>query len=225
MTQKRAAHNLEGIVMCPPMTVDAASGILGQEISLDAWAKIETAYRIFGHGLDDLSASRLSRKKGDPSGWFAQQEATAKDLETAMGRLKRVMARPLFLAEAAENYSLQTFGYSHIDGLDRELGEAYKTILNALTVIERATPLEVEVKSEAELKGYLVRSVHAALKDAGVDVSVSDGWTLEGNPEGVALADLTGFEQLVEALGIHDTGDDGKLSAFARWLRRALGQA
>ena len=123
-----------------------------------------------------------------------------------------------FLVEASDNYCLQTFGHSALGrfNAERNLDEAYAKLFDALVVLERANPREIETPSQAEARRILLREIREALAEAGLDASISDG---RGLPEDAAEADLTPFEQLLSAFGAHDAETP---ASFAKWVRRAL---
>lgn len=218
-TVRRATRHLGGIVQQPTLTRGEAEAVYGCAFPDPAWDAICAAFARYGWNMRALETTRLSRSK-DPAkaGWDARQSATVKAIETAMERIKIARRNRDFLREASDNYCLQTFGHSALGrfNAERNLNEAHAKLLDALIVLERAEPQEIETPSEAESRRLLVREMREALAEAGLDVSVSDG---RGLPEDAAEADLTPFEQLVSAFGAHDAETP---ASFSKWMRRAL---
>lgn len=218
-TVRRASRDLGGIVQRPTLTRHEAEAVYGCAFPDSAWDAICAAFARYGWHLQRLEATRLSRSK-DPAkaGWYAHQASTVKAIEAAMDRITAARRNRDFLLQASDNYCIQTFGHSALGRLnaERNLNEAYSKLFDALIVIERAEPEEIETPSEAESRRILVREIREALADADLDVSVSDG---RGLPEDAAEADLTPFEQLVSAFGAHDAETP---ASFAKWMRRAL---
>lgn len=218
-TGPRAAFGRGGSVLRPPIARAEAETILGRTMPPEVWCAIERAFGEFGRGLAALAASKAAGKKDDPLTWRGRQDATVRELEQIMTLLCRARARRGFLAECRENYALRNnaLGGPHLEHL---LGDAYGRVLHAIAIVERAEPMSLEVASEPQLRRGLALAVADALRDADIPVALSDGWALE-RMEGVSGADLTPFESLVDALGIHDSVS---LGALSRWLRRAMGQ-
>ena len=213
----------------PPITQEDAERILGEPVPPAAWGSIRAAFRRYGDALDDLEASKASKKKDDPKSWHARQAKVSADLEKAMDLLERARRHGNFLREATENYSIKTFGYSAGAELSasRKINDAYRLILDALVVVERAEPIEAEIPTLAAAQAGLVREVAAALEGNGLSVALSDGRKLDAMPEGARHADLSPFEQLVAAFGIGDEQTTGERSlrkpaAFAAWMRAAM---
>jgi hypothetical protein len=203
-TTRRAARALGGIVMQPPITLKAAGHCLGAEISPEAWAGICRAFARYGFALDDLAASRASRSKGPAkASWHERQKSTVKALEAALDRLEATRKHGEFLREASDNYALATFGHSFGSELSAEcmLQDAFCKVLNALVIIERAEPMAVEVPTAASGRARLAREFCDALALDGIPLRYSDRRTL---PEDASEADLTPFEQLLSALGVHE---------------------
>lgn len=218
-TTKRAARSLGGIVREPPITRDMASTYLGAEVSKEAWLTICQAFASYGDRCDDLAASRLGKSK-DPqkASWHERQKSTITALEAVLDRLESVRNHGEFLREASENYSLISFNASFGPEVnaDQILREAYRKILDALVIIERAEPMEIDVPTDANARARLAREIKGALAQDGIALNLSDRRAL---PEDAAEADLTPFEQLLSALGVHD-GETP--SAVARWIHRAV---
>lgn len=218
-TTRRAARSLGGIVMQPPMSREAASEYLETEISLEAWSKVAQAFCKYGFSLDDLNASRASKSK-DPTkaSWTERQKLTVNALEGAMDRLQATRKHGEFLREASENYCQAEFGYSFSSEVsaDRLLNEAYRKIFDAIVIIERAEPIEVEVPTNASARAILAIAIRDALSEDGIKTQLSDRRTL---PDDASEADLTPFEQLLSALGVHE-GETP--TAVARWIHRAV---
>lgn len=204
-----------------PIARETASQILGCEISEETWRHIEMAFELYGKRLDQLTASKVSRKKDDAQGWAARKAATVRALEDVLKKLEASRARHgNFLHEASENYSLQTYGVSAGSGRSakRLLDEAFRATLAALVIIERAEPREIEIPTEARSRDMLVQDVFRALHDAGLDPRASYGATLD-QLERVTLADLTPFEKLIAEFQL---GDEKKPAAFAAFVRSAI---
>jgi hypothetical protein len=209
--------------MMPPIDRHEAGRILGRDVSPAAWEAVEEAFERYGYRLDNLAASKASRKKDDPQSWHARQMQAAKSLEAALRTAQGARDRHgRFLDEASDNYSLQTRGYSAGTDMQarRMVDDACRALLRALVIIERAEPIEVETPTAATARDDLLRDSAAALAADGIEVAASDGWRLDGLGRPARLSDLTAFEKLVAALGI---GDEKRPAAFAAWVRGALG--
>jgi hypothetical protein len=218
----RAASTNSGWALDPPLQREAFEALAETAIGAEGWNDIRAAYRRFGRGQDALRASRLTRKKDDPNGWYAQKEAATRDLEVALERLGRVLAlRTEFMREATSNYFLQQYGRSGGGEIIKKLGEAHSAVLGAFVAVERADPQEIEVPSDASLRQALALEIKLAIERGGGVVTLSDGRALDCLPEGAAESDLTPFERLISAIGIHEAETP---AALARWVRRAMGQ-
>lgn len=220
-TTKRAARALGGIVMTPPIDRQEAGRILDAEPSQAAWRAICAAFALYGDRLDDLAASKSSRKKDDPQSWHARQARATKALEAAFAQANRAM-EGRFLDEASENYSLREHGCSAGPEVEarRLVDDACRKLMLALVIAERAEPMEAETPTAATARDDLLRALAAALGADGIEAETSPGWHLDGLARPPRLSDLTAFERLVAALGI---GDEKKPAAFAAWVRGALG--
>jgi hypothetical protein len=218
-TTRRAARSLGGIAMQPPITRERAGKDIGAEITPEAWSAICRAFEQYGFALDNLAASRASKSK-DPAkaSWHERQKSTVKALEAALDRLEATRKHDEFLHEASENYALANLGYSAGSEVnaDRMLREAYRKVLDALVIIERAEPMEIEVPTEATARAVLVRDIRDALQRQGIEARASTGFALDIPDRGPRLSDLTPFEQLLDALGIGDKMTVGAFSAFVR---------
>lgn len=218
---KRAARASGGMVQEPPLSQPEAGEIIGQAIPDPAWLAIRRAFHAYGWRQDALGTSKASRSKGDDQSWHTRKDAATKAIEAAMQKVQSARSRHGgFLDEASENYSLETFGQSYTTDKSarRMLDDAYKTMLNALVIVERANPQEIEIPTAAHSRDMLVRDIHAALTKSGIKAQVSSGFDL-GELEIVRLKDLTAFEALIVQFSI---GDDRKPAAFSAWLRTAL---
>jgi hypothetical protein len=220
---KRAARSLGGMVLEPPITREEAGEYVKTEISAEAWAEICRAFVEYGGALDDLKTSRASRSK-DPekASWHERQTSTAKALEAALDRLQATRKHGEFLREASENYSLQKSNASYSDATDadRMLRDAHRLILDALVIVERAEPMEIELPTEANARAKLVRDVASALAKSEIEARASNGRNLDAITDRKArLSDLTPFEQLIDALGI---GEEMTVASFSAFVRSAL---
>lgn len=221
-TTRRAARSLGGLVMGPPITREAACEYVRADISEEAWGAICSAFAQYGCVLDSLKASRASKSK-DPekSGWHERQQSTVKALEAALDRVQAARKHRDFLIEASENYSIVTLGQSAGADLSaaRLLDEAFKKILDALVIVDRAEPQIVEVPTEANARAQLVRAIAGALAQDGIAARASTGFDAEALDRAVRLSDLTPFEQLLDILGI---GKEMTINSFSRFVRSAL---
>lgn len=218
---KRAARASGGNVLEPLLSQAKAGEIIGQAIPDSAWLSIRRAFHAYGWRKDALGTSKASRSKGDGQSWHTRKDAATKAIEAAMQKVQSARSRHGgFLDEASENYSLETFGHSYMtdQSARRMLNDAYTTMLQALVIVERANPQEIEIPTAAHSRDILVRDIHAALTEGGVEARLSNGFDL-GQMEIVRLKDLTAFEQLIAQFGI---GDDRTPAAFSAWLRAAL---
>ena len=103
--------------------------LLGQPLTKENWQSVEAAYRDYDNRLGNLTASKTSRKKDDPLGWYAQQKAAANAVEAALDKINAARSRcGRFLQEASENYALETHGHSAAGDMSAHklLGDAQK---------------------------------------------------------------------------------------------------
>lgn len=221
-TTKRAASPGAYYVIVPPIEKSKAAEIMGCDIPDEAWLKIRFAFRAFGSVLEQLSASKTSKSKGDPQGWHYRQNEAIRALEAALAKIDQARRHGNFLEEASENYSKQTFGESSpIERNARlKLDNAYQETLGALAIVERAIPLEIELPTEATARSELVRAIWQAFIETGIDAKASTGFSLEGIVGTIRLSDLTRFERLLIEFQI---GDDRKPAAFSAFVRSAIG--
>ena len=219
-TAPRAAFPGAHFEMEPPLSRPVVESIVGP-LPDDAWNAVRRAFRDLGAGLEALKPSKDNRKKDDPESWHAQTSATVRDLETALEIIERSFVDPRrrFLSEASENYALAHHGEGP-DAIDF-LNEAHAATMSALVIVERALPERREVPSEAELRRHATRELAAILAKVGITSATTDGWHLDQLLEGAAESDLTAFEQLVSALGLHVAETPAALSV---WVRRALAE-
>ena len=218
---KRAARASGGMVLEPNLSQALTGEIIGQAIPDSAWLAIRRAFHAYGYRQDALKTSKASRSKGDDQSWYTRKDAATKAIEAAMNKVQAAKSKHGdFLDEASENYSLETFGQSY--GSDqnarRMLEDAYMKMLHALTIIERSNPQKIETPTDATSRDMLVRNIHAALTESGIEGRLSSGFDL-GQMEIVRTKDLTAFERLVAEFGI---GDEKKPAAFSAWLRGVL---
>lgn len=209
-----------GAFFCdPPIGKRKADDVLGCEMPACVWEEIKNAYAGHAERLNDLSASKLSRKKDDPRGWTARKTATMRALEDALKKLDAARSKHGdFLYEASENHSLQTRGHSGIHRARKLVDDAFMSTLNALIIVDRAEPIEIEVPTEATSREIFVRDVWDILRSAEIEVRASYGAKLD-QLERVTLADLTNFERLIAEFQI---GDEKKPAAFSAFVRGAL---
>lgn len=217
---KRAARPYSAFQLVEaPIPQDQAEFALGREISDEEWAGINFAYQRHQANLRALNSSKASRKKDDRQGWLARQTASVRDIEAAMERIERVRNRHGdFLDEASENHSIQQFGHSaHPSACALDLlTDAYRKLISAVAIVERAEPLEIEVPTEAEARKTLVSSIFEVLKPGGA--AITNGRSIEVLDE-CSFSMLTGFEQLIYELEIHEAK---RPETFARWVRSAV---
>lgn len=219
---KRAARSLGGFVMVPPIEKGRAETILGQTLPNEAWIQIKAAFRRYGDALDDLRASKSSLKKDDAQSWHARQTAVVKSLETALSSVQAAQdpKHGAFLWEASHAYS--SANWRDLNGntvhADNLLSEAYRLILNAMVIVERAEPEDISTPSRAEARDTLVRAIRSALEGAEIAVSIPSGWRLSSDAT-VTVKDLPPFAQLIAEMGI-DEADLRKPRHLLEWLRR-----
>ena len=215
---KRAAQSSSGFILRPPISQAMAGEIIGQRVSDTAWLEIRRAFEAYGKRKDALEASKSSRSKGDSQSWHTRQQAATKAIEAAMSKVASAKSKHgEFMHEASENFTIENFGYSHGPEYcaQQKLDTAYMLMLDALMILERANPQEIEIPTSAHSRDILVRDIHAALDKSGIGCKPSSGYDL-GQLDKVGIDDLTEFERLVIAFCI---GDDKKPAAFAAWLR------
>jgi hypothetical protein len=202
-------------VLRPPVSRCEAANAFGAEISESAWRAICEAFRRHGRRLADLEGTRDNRNPNDKRGWDRRKRDAESGIEAALSALERINRD--FLAEAESNVSLNRRGGLEIYGARQRLDRALDDILFLSWLVREAEPHSREVMTESQSRKVLARDAFAALEGAGA--RLSNGWAVaQGEPSN---ADLTGFERLVELLGIHQ-GETPR--ATAKWLRDALAQ-
>lgn len=218
---KRAARASGGMVLEPPLSQPEVGMVIGQAIPDPVWQAIRRAFHDYGWRQDALKTSKASWSKGDVQSWHTRKDAATKAIEAAMSKVQAAKSKHGdFLSEASENYSLETHGHSYTSDYSARsmLEDAFMKMLHALTIIERSNPQEIETPTEATSRDMLVRDIHAALTESGIEARLSSGFVLE-QMERVRIKDLTAFESLVAEFGI---GDEKKPAAFSAWLRGVL---
>lgn len=205
-----------GWVVEPTLSRTEAEAILGNKVSDHAWSGVTKAFRHFGDGKDTLGAKDTGTQ-GSPQEWGKLQDRSVRDLNEALARIGAVRERYPFLFSVD---LLNRRKRARSQSLSSELRDAWDTVFYAVTLIERTDPEFREVPSEAELKYRLAKQIVDCLEADEIDVRLSDGRALD-QMNGVAEADLTPVERLISAMGIHNAETP---DAFARWLRRAVGQ-
>jgi hypothetical protein len=219
---KRAAEPQGGRLVEPPISRERASEIVAQEISDRAWQQIRAAFHDHGRQERALAASKLSRSKGDDKSWHMRKDGASKAIEAAMAKLEAVRSRHgFFLEEASEIYAIKSLGRSAAESENarRSLDEAYGAMLRAITIVERAEPMEIETPTTAYSRDLLVRKIRNALADDGIETRLSTGFDLGQLERKVRLTDLSAFEKLIAGFLI---GDEKHPAAFSAWLRGAL---
>jgi hypothetical protein len=218
---KRAARASGGMVVEPNLSQVEASEIIGRSIPDAAWSAIRRAFHSYGPRQNALETSKASHSKGDDQSWHTRKGAATNAIEVALQKVQLARSRHGgFLDEASENYSLETVGQSYTtdNSVRRMLDDAFMKMFHALVIIERSNPQEIETPTAAHSRDILVKDIHAALIEGGVEVRLSSGFVL-GQMEIVLTKDLTAFEALISQFGI---GDDRKPAAFSSWLRAVL---
>lgn len=206
-----------------PLTINHARAeeVFGAPIPSEAWAQIELAFECHAGRLADLEGTSINGNPHDAKGFAKRHADTTNRLRTALASLEEIdrdfLAESEQAAEAAEYRS--TGQLQSLDAFAR-IGRAMDEISNLLGIVYTAErhPLVVEVPSEAESRKMLARDIYDALKPHGA--RLSDGRAL-GELDVVAMSDLTGFEHLAVALGLHKAKSP---LAMAKWLRDAVAQ-
>lgn len=102
---------------------------------------------------------------------------------------------------------------------------AIKATKDALIIVARTQPQDIEAPTVAAAHAAAVRDIHSALVDHGIKAIASTGSDL-GELGGRPLAkDLSPFEHLLGGLeigGENTRGDIRKPSAFSAFVREAL---
>jgi len=205
-----------GWVRRPSLERESAAAVFGAPIPSQSWAAISNAFARHGRNEDALTASTANKNKNDPKGWTFRRDAAVKHLERAIDALNGIDHD--FIYEADDAVSLEKTGGLHSLGFAQALNGAVDEMLRVVGHLADLAPIERAVLSDAESRAQLARDVFAALKDHGA--SVSDGRALD-SLDGVSEADLTGFERLVSAFGIHESETP---LGTAKWTREALAQ-
>lgn len=218
---KRAARASGGIVVRPTITQEQASAIMGHTIPDEAWQDIARAFHDYGWRQRALETSKASLSKGDDQSWHTRKDAATKAIEAAMKKVDAARSKHGdFLTEASENYCVETFGHSYLSqhNARRLLDQAFKDMLDALVILERSNPQEIETPTAATSRDMLIRDIHRALTSCDIEARASNGRDL-GQLERVAINSLTAFEKLIAEMKI---GDERKPAAFSKMIRAAI---
>lgn len=221
--RKAAAFSARGRnVMLPPVSREDAEKEFGAAISEDAWLKICVAFDLYGERLADLDVTRLNDNKNDKFGWKRRKSDAESGIEKALSGLQKIDRG--FLAEAAQNVSNKRCNERPITHVERHLDQAIKDVMYFSWIMREVEPLERDIMTDAESRKALAGDVFAALE--GLGANLSNGWSLTQiadlksvEEQTLELADLSGFERLVELLKIHQ-GETPM--ATAKWVREAL---
>lgn len=219
MTRKIVPYGGGAYRSDPPIDREDAERCFGAAIPQDAWSAIEVAFMRHAARMASLQAPRANRNRNDPRSFEGQRARAVKLLETARKGIAEI--HPGFLLACEMSHRLAEYSRSGTMPpsyrMRQELDRIARRFFAMLLVIEQAEPEIREVPSKAESRRILAREVYEALKPHGA--RLSNGWEIaSGEP---SYADLTGFERLIEALGIHQGATP---AATARWLRDALGE-
>lgn len=221
--RKAAAFSARGhMVVLPPVSREDAEKEFGAAISNDAWLEICAAFDLYGGRLADLDVTRLNDNKNDKFGWKRRKSDAESGIEKALSGLQKIDRG--FLAEAAQNVSHKRRNERPITHVERHLDQAINEVMYLSWIIREVEPLEREIMTEAESRKALARDVFVALE--GLGANLSNGWSLTQiadlksvDDQTLEIADLSGFERLVELLKIHQ-GETPM--ATAKWVREAL---
>lgn len=215
MTRKMATFGQGG--WCPEVSItkESAEKEFGAAIPDAAWKEISAAWERHYRNKADLEGTRLNNNRNDPNGWARRKKDTERRLRVALVELDGLNQD--FLSQAVDNLEIQ--GRYQEEFLDwrRRLDRARDDILMLHFVTASAEPLGIEVLTDSESRKRLAGQIFAALKPHGA--TVSNGFAL-GQTE-ASHADLTGFERLIELMGVHQ-GDTP--SATSKWVREAVAQ-
>ena len=191
----------------PTLTHEQASEAYGQEIPPEAWAAIVNAFRSYSSAMQDRTALRDVRGKSRPESWHRAQESTLRTLDRAIRETcKATDERKLWEGAGLEDER------EKLDAAFRQLIDVRRAIAD-LPVPEGLAP------SVAEPERRLARSIRDALQSAGLCVRLTHGTFREIRRNNLSADDLTPFETLCRAFGIHG-GTQPR--AFIEWLRAAL---
>jgi len=122
-----------------------------------------------------------------------------------------------FISEVVDNLAMQGKYQDTFLDWRNKLDRTRDDILALLFIVTQAEPLDVEILTDAESRKVLAKEMFEAMKPIGAKLST--GYEL--GQRKTSNADLTGFEKLIELMGIH-RGDTP--AATSKWLRDATAQ-
>lgn len=225
-TTKRAGRPGATSRMQPPISKGSASEIIGTDIPAEAWGLIEAAFLRYGENQQLLGSSKISKKKDDPQGWLARQNATISAIDAALAKVERVRSNHGgFLHEASENYALQTFGRSADPELSarRAIDRAFSELVRAVTIIERAEAREIVCLTAAAARDQLIRDVADALQSCDYDIKRTGSSKREQMDSRATASELTPFERLIYEMQIGVTSYN--VASYVVMIRDALHKA
>jgi len=213
----------------PSISQADAESILGSPISEEVWDAICQAFEDYGAQIGLLDAPRANQNRNDKASYDAARRKAIKYLKRGKPLSELGIDHQLLrqFAENAELAALSTkAGVAWFRDHPDQFAERYDwrvllrtdpdAIKKSLMILQEAEPRPFQPIGVGQVKAELARRLSAIFERANLPAELSTGYEL---PEWAAEADMTPFEQLISALGVHEAERPSALSA---WLRECL---
>jgi hypothetical protein len=197
----------------PPCTREQAEAEFGAAIPEDVWERVVQAFDRHAENMGYLEKSVLNNNPNDKQSWTTRLTEAKKRISKAIGALDGIDRR--FVADVEECCPINFRDSNSAFGLEQRLKRALDDMLHISMALHTAAPIEIEVLTEPESKKRLTRDIFELLEPLGA--KVSNGWNFAYRDP--SFADLTGFERLIDYLGIAQSDTPGALS---KWIQRAI---
>ena len=197
----------------PPISKSEAEDKFGHVISDDTWCEIKGAYDRYGMRMNELNGTQNNQNRNHKIGWLKRKHDAERGIAAALKGIQKIDRD--FLSELDYMASSSRGGSAKRNSGSNSLERALNEIDQLSIIIRDAEPLSRKIATEAESRKMLACDLFRLLKPYGA--STSNGWTLSSKT--TSYADLTGFENLVKFLKIHQGNSP---AAIAKWVREAL---
>jgi len=213
----------------PTISQAEAESILGSPISEVVWDAIWRAFENCGAHIQLLDAPRANQNRNDKASYGVARRKAIRHLNKGKPLAELGIDREL-LRQFAENAELAALltkaGIAWLRDHPDEFAERYDwrvlsrtdpdAIKKSLMILQEAEPRPFQPMGVGQAKAELARRIHAIFERENLPTELSTGYELS---EWAAEADMTPFEQLISALGVHESERPSALSA---WLRACL---
>ena len=217
----------------PLISQAQAAVIFGAWIGDETWDAIHEAFGRFAYRLALIDAPRANRNRNDPASYGAMRAKAIKLIKKGHPLTNLGLDREPFiefmraatdLAELAElstraareRYKAdQAAFYARFDWRVMQRQDS-ESMARALEILEAAEPRSYQPQSRGDAKAELARRIHAIFERENLPTELSTWHDLN---ESAAEADMTPFERLISALGVHKANS---APAFSAWLRECL---